>query len=370
MSEGPRTVQVLQVTRPGQAEWVDVPVGQLAEGSMRIDTLYSGVSAGTELSFLKGTNPALEHAWDGELALFQPVVGRQPYPVPRLGYMQVGRVVATRTPRVVPGDVVAATYGHASGHDLNPLMERFVVLPPGLDPLLGIYVAHMGPICANGVLHADADLVGGAVPSLGAGIRGRRVLVTGAGVVGLLTGLFAQHVGAAEVVVADPTAARLRTAAALGLDTLDAAAHDVAVSIKQRWRHAAGDCGADVVLQCRGQASSLHTALRALRPQGTVIDLAFYPRGADEVRLGEEFHHNGLRIVCAQIGRVPRGLAGCWDRGRLSAATVELLQARGDQVRAHLVTDVVAASKAPALFAELLSRHRETLQAVLTWVSR
>ena len=69
----------------------------------------------------------------------------------------------------------------------------------------------------------------------------------------------------------------------------------------------AGDRGADVVFQCRGQASALATALRILRPQGTVIDLAFYPGGCDEVRLGEEFHHNGLSVRCAQIGRVPRG---------------------------------------------------------------
>ncbi len=54
---------------------------------------------------------------------------------------------------------------------------------------------------------------------------------------------------------------------------------------------------------------SLHTALKALRPQGTAIDLAFYQGGADALRLGEEFHHNGLSIRCAQINRVPRGLA-------------------------------------------------------------
>jgi threonine dehydrogenase-like Zn-dependent dehydrogenase len=344
-----------------------VPVGPLGEGSMRLDTVYSGVSAGTELSFLKGTNPALGHAWDSDLALFRAAPDRQPYPVAKLGYMQVGRVVATRTPHVVPGDIVAATYGHASGHDLDPRRERFVVLPPDLDPLLGIYVAHMGPICANGVLHADADLASAAVRNLGAGIRDRRVLVTGAGVVGLLTGLFAQHVGAAEVVVADPTAARLRAASALGLGVVDAATHDVGVWAKQRWRHAPGDRGADVVLQCRGQASSLHTALRALRPQGTVVDLAFYPQGADEVRLGEEFHHNGLRIVCAQIGRVPRGLAVWWDRERLSAATVELLLARGAHLRTHLITDLVPAGRAPAFLADLLARRCSTLQAVLSW---
>jgi threonine dehydrogenase-like Zn-dependent dehydrogenase len=364
MDDGPRRVQVLQVTRPGTVEWVDVRTGRLAEGAFRLDTVASGVSAGTELTFLKGTNPALSSVWDPDLGVFRPGVRVDPYPVRRLGYMQVGRVVATRSRHVAAGDLVAATYGHATGHDVDPVRERFVVLPHHLHPLLGIYAAHMGPICANGVLHAAAELLGPATAELAAGLCGRRVLVTGAGVVGLLTGLFARHARAADVVVADRTAARLEAAARLGLGTVDSSGVDVGVWIKQRWHHAAGDRGADVVFQCRGQASSLHVALRALRPQGTVVDLAFYPRGADEVRLGEEFHHNGLRIVCAQIGRVPRGVAPAWNRERLSAVTVELLEARGDDVLAHLVTDLVPAMDAPALFADLLA-GRQVLQAVL-----
>ena len=55
-----------------------------------------------------------------------------------------------------------------------------------IDPLLGIYVAHMGPICANGLLHAADDVAGPAALRLGDGVRGRHVLVTGAGVIGLL----------------------------------------------------------------------------------------------------------------------------------------------------------------------------------------
>ena len=330
---------------------------------MRLDTVASGVSAGTELSFLKGTNPALTRTWDGELGLFAPGTHPPSYPVTKLGYMQVGRVVASRDPDVPVGRLVAATYGHATGHDLDPLRERLVVLPESMDPVLGVYVAHMGPICANGLLHAAADLT---ATDLADGVRGRRALVTGAGVVGLLTALFAQHLGAQEVVVSDPTPARRAAAAALGLGTVDPSAVDVGSWAKRRWRHAAGDRGADVVFQCRGQVAALHEALRALRPQGTVVDLAFYPGGAAELRLGEEFHHNGLRIVCAQIGRVPRGLQHLWDRERLSAATVDLLAARGGDVRAHLVSDLVPLHQAPELLADLVARSRHVLQAVLT----
>src|SRR6187401_1547364 len=134
--------------------------------------------------------------------------------------MQVGRVVESATPAVAVGTVAAMTYGHRTGWVADPLVERFVPLPDDLDPLLGIYVAHMGPICANGLLHAAHDLHGAHVHTLGDGVRGRRIAVTGAGVVGLMVALFADALGAAEVVVVDETEERLRVAAALGLRTM------------------------------------------------------------------------------------------------------------------------------------------------------
>ena len=154
---------------------------------------------------------------------------------------------------------------------------------------------------------------------------------------------------------------------ALGLETLDPEAGDPAVTLKTRWRHTADDRGADVVFQCRGQASSLALALRLLRPQGTVIDLAFYQDGADAVRLGEEFHHNGLTIRCAQIGRVPKGLSHLWDRERLSAETIAMLRAEGGPVMEHVITDVVPIERAPELLEEIAQRRRHVVQAVFTF---
>ncbi|GAA4577211.1 hypothetical protein GCM10023176_50280 [Micromonospora coerulea] len=358
--------QVVVVSAPGRVELVEQDAAELRDGTFRVETLYSGVSAGTELSYVKGTNPYLNVTWNADLGLFQPGEASTPYPVTRLGYMQVGRVVESHTPAIAVGTVGAMTYGHRTRYVADPVAERFVPLPDDLDPLLGVYVAHMGPICANGLLHAAADLCGTDVRSLGDGVRGRRVAVVGSGVVALLTALFARRHGAASVVVLDPTPQRREVAEALGLETLDPTADDPAVVLKTRWNHAAGDRGADVVFQCRGQAWALQLALRLLRPQGTVVDLAFYQAGADEVRLGEEFHHNGLSLRCAQIGRVPRGLTPTWDRERLSAETIELLRQYGDLIRKHLVSAVVPFEEAPGLLTDLAERRRSELQVVLT----
>jgi threonine dehydrogenase-like Zn-dependent dehydrogenase len=350
---------------PGHAELVEEPDAELADGQVRIATEFTGLSAGTELSWYKGTNPFLDRHFDAELGVFAPGAPASPYPVTRVGYMETGTVVESRTAGLPVGTRVAAPYGHATGYVADPATEHVVALPEDLDPVLGVYVAHMGPICANGLLHAAADAVGGPVRSLADGVAGRRVLVVGAGVVGLLTGLLARHHGAAEVVVVDATPDRLAVAEALGLTPLPLA-DEMPTVLKRRWRHGPRDHGADVAFQCRGQAAALALSLAAVRPQATVVDLAFYQAGADAVRLGEEFHHNGLALRCAQIGRVPRGQAHLWDRARLSAETVELLRVHGTAVADHLVTNRVPLADAPGLLADLASRRRHVLQAVFT----
>jgi threonine dehydrogenase-like Zn-dependent dehydrogenase len=281
-----------------------------------------------------------------------------------MGYMEVAEVVESDRQELPASALVAAAYGHRSHHVLAPTDHR-VVLPPDLDPVLGIYLAQMGPIAANGLLHAAAELSRDGDPDLGAGVRGRHVLVTGAGVVGLLTGLLARRHGAATVVVADPDPDRLAAARGLGLGVLDESQQEPWRWCKETWRHGPGDRGADVVFQCRGRDSALHQALKSLRPQGTVVDLAFYQGGAAAVHLGEEFHHNGLTIRCAQINRVPRGLSPTWDRARLSAETAGMLLAEAGPLREHLVTDVVAVEQAPQVVMELVRRQRHALQIVL-----
>lgn len=336
----------------------------LPAGGFCVETLYSGFSAGTELSYFKGTNPYLRRSWDPELCAFVDEGPGRSYPIESLGYMEVGRVTHSESHLSV-GDVVAMAYGHKDVH-VARASDFHVQLPADVDPLLGIYVAQMGPIAANGVLHAVSELTGAATRSLGDGMNDKRVLVLGAGVVGLLVAAFARLHGA-TVVVADRSPLRLAAARGLGAEAVDETTVEVWRHCKDRWRHRVGDRGADFVFQCRGRPSYLAKALRSLRPQGTVVDLAFYQEGAPELNLGEEFHHNGLTIRCAQIGRVPRGLSDTWGRERLAHETLSLLRHEGDRLREHMITDVVPVHEAPRVVADLASRRRDAIQIVFDY---
>ena len=361
-----RTVRSIGITGPGRAEVLSYEQDPPQDGQVRVDTLFTGLSAGTELTFLKGTNPYLHSSWDAERGVFLDGTPSRSYPIESLGYMEVGRVAESRSDLRSDGDLVALTYGHRTEHVVDPRTSVVTVLPDSLDPLLGVYVAQMGPICVNGLLHAAAEeRCAAADLELSDGVRGRSVLVTGGGVVGLLTGLLARMHGAAEVALVDPDPRRLAAAEALGLIPVpDDQPDDVWSWCASRWQHGPADVGADVVFQCRGEASVLAGALRSVRPQGTVVDLAFYQGGAPELRLGEEFHHKGLTLRCAQINRVPRGLSSSWDRRRLCAETLDLLAQHGSDIRRHVITDVVPFDEGPALMMDLAERRRSTIQAV------
>lgn len=356
-----RRIQSLGIEREGQAYIIDYIEGPPPDEQVRLQTLYSGFSAGTELTFMKHTNPYFHSRWDADRGVFVPGEPSLNYPVPFLGYMEVARVIESRNPAFAKGQVVATAFAHKTGHTADPARDVLVPLPHGFDPLLGVFVAQMGPIAANGILHADAEIFGSQVTRLGQGIEGRPVLVIGAGSVGLMTALFARRAGASAVVVADPSPYRRQRVESLGLLAMD---EDQAWQHARSQWHSGGDRGADFVFQTRAHAGSLHTALRALRPQGTVIDLAFYQGGADALRLGEEFHHNGLSLKCAQINRVPRGLIHQWDRRRLATETIALLRDEGAAVIREMITHIVPFADGPAFLQELLETRPEFIQIV------
>jgi predicted dehydrogenase/glycosyltransferase involved in cell wall biosynthesis/threonine dehydrogenase-like Zn-dependent dehydrogenase len=359
---GHRHIRSLGIEGPGKAFFFEYEEGPPADGQIRLETLYTGFSAGTELTFMKNTNPYFHSRFDAGRGVF---IENEPdlrYPVPFLGYMEVARISDSRAAGFTNGGVLATTYAHKSGHTADPFHDVLVALPAEIDPILGVFVAQMGPIAANGILHADADALGSSVPTLGSGLAGRNVVVLGAGTVGLMTALFAQKLGAAGVIIADPSEYRRQKAQAMGL--LSMTEDVVWQHVKALWHSGAGDRGADVVFQTRAYSRSLHVALKALRPQGTVIDLAFYQSGADALRLGEEFHHNGLNIRCAQINRVPRGLAPLWDRRRLAGETIKLMESHGALIREHMITHVVPFDETPKFLSDLVVNRPDFLQIV------
>ena len=105
---------------------------------------------------------------------------------------------------------------------------------------------------------------------------GSRVLVTGAGPIGIIAAQVARACGAAEVVVADVNAHRLSTAGALGATrTVNTAASPLAQAY-------AGRPGPDVLVECSGHPGATADAIRVLAPAGSAVLVGM---GGDELAL-------------------------------------------------------------------------------------
>ena len=114
-----RPVRCLAITGPGAAAVVPTEEPAPGPGQAWIRTLWSGVSAGTEMALLGGTDPHHRAGWDRRLRAFG-TGPRSGYPILGPGYMEVGVVEESDSATLRAGDVVALPYGHRTGHCCDP----------------------------------------------------------------------------------------------------------------------------------------------------------------------------------------------------------------------------------------------------------
>ncbi len=341
---------VLVFAGPRLIDFSDEPERSLAPHEVRLRTLFSGISAGTELTAYRGTNPYLHKRWDDQRRLF--IAGEEPrqYPMPGWGYEEIGEIVevGSEVAGLEVGQRVYGTWGHRAEHIVTVDYARNRILPPHVEPILGIF-SQIGAIALNGILDAQINL-------------GETVAVFGAGVVGQLVAQLARLSGA-RVVVVDLLESRLELARSLGADiVINGRERSAAEAIKEL----TGGRGADMCIEASGSTVALNEAVRACAYSAKVVALGFFQGDARGLFLGEEFHHNRIDIVCSQIGGVGPGLKYRWDILRLVTTFMGLVADSRLDLK-PLITHTAPFKRAASLF-ELLDTQPETVvQAVISF---
>jgi threonine dehydrogenase-like Zn-dependent dehydrogenase len=336
--DGPRAV--------GFAEEVEPP---LADDEVRLRTLFSGISAGTELTAYRGSNPYLDKRWDDERRLFVPDESASlAYPVTGWGYEEVGRVeeVGAQVDSVRVGQVVWGMWGHRSHVVVKGAWASTRVLPDDVDPIVGVF-SQIGSIALNAVLDANVHL-------------GEVVAVFGQGVPGLLVTQLVRLNGG-TVVAVDRIPTRLELSRTFGADrVVDFSAESPAEVVKAM----TDGRGADVSIEISGSAAALHEAIRSTAYNSRVVASGFFQGAAQALSLGEEFHHNRVEIVCSQISGVNRSLDHRWNDARLQQTFMALAAQHRVEVE-PMISHVIPVREAPDAFALLDERPDETVQVVL-----
>lgn len=342
--------KVVVFTEPGTVGFESYEDLPLAPHELRLRTLYSGISAGTELTAYRGSNPYLHKRWDASRKLFVPA--EQPaltYPVSGWGYEEVGEVIelGSAVRAVSMGDIIFGTWGHRTHHIVEEEYARPRIKPAGLDPILAIY-SHLGPIALNGILDANIHV-------------GETVAVFGLGVVGQMIAQLARLSGA-RVIGVDLIEKRLELARSLG--AIERGFNPRDGSPAELIKELTNGRGADVTIEVSGSAQALNEAVRATAYSARVVVLGFFPGDAQGLLLGEEFHHNRISLVCSQISNVDPALSYRWDRIRLIHTIMEL-QAKGSLNLRPVITHIIPFEQAAQGFQILDETPDQALQIVL-----
>ena len=294
---------------------VGLPAGQA--GDVLVRARYSGISRGTEALVFNGRVPPSQYA--AMRAPFQQ--GDYPGPV-TCGYSSVGEVEETRRRRARrarrPNRVLPPS---APGPVPRAGLTAVTPVPDGVPAARAVLAANM---------ETAVTITWDARPG-----PGDRIVVIGAGVVGLLAAWLCRQAPAAEVTVVDVNPAREAAAGALGLAF-------------------AGEpppgADADIVIHASGQPDGLRAALESAGVEGTIVEASWYGTRAVPLPLGEAFHARRLTIRSSQVGRIPPARAPRWSHARRLRLALELLR---DDALDALITGESRFAELPAVLARL-----------------
>lgn len=280
-----------------QAFWSDgagggsiqsLPLPMPTHDEVRVRTLYSGISRGTETLVYRGAVPPSEH--DRMRAPFQD--GDFGGPV-KYGYSSVGVVEAG--PGELLGQTVFCLFPHQTSYVVPAAAVR--VIPSAVPPARAVLAANL-ETAINGLWDARPGV-------------GDRICVIGAGVVGMLVAWLAASIPGCRVELVDLNPRRAEVAARLGaiFVTPDAATPD-----------------ADLVIHASGNPAGLTTALQVAGTEATVLEMSWYGSRPVTLALGESFHSRRLQLRASQVGSIPSRQRARWSHDRRMTLALELLR--------------------------------------------
>jgi 2-desacetyl-2-hydroxyethyl bacteriochlorophyllide A dehydrogenase len=305
----------LIIAAPGKIAYRHVDIPEPGPGQVRLRTLLSGISHGTEMTSYLGRSPFIASTITPErIFVPKPEGASSFYPFEWAGYDLYAEVTAAgrevKTFRV--GDKVYVPRPHQTEYVIDETDSEVLKLKsdtPGEDAVMIM----LATVALTGIHDAEIKL-------------GDVVVVFGGGVVGQLTAQMAFLSGASRVFLVEPNPERRKMAQALcPVEALDGVSEIPAVAVQRLL----GGRYPDAVLECSGNIKGLKAAVQAAGVAGAVTAVGFYAGGSPDFSFGEEFLHNRVTI------RASMGAWGCpsrwpdrWNRRRTLETCRDFIESR------------------------------------------
>jgi NADPH:quinone reductase-like Zn-dependent oxidoreductase len=286
-----RTARQFWVQEPGQGAIVRADLAPRAADEVLVRTTHSAISRGTETLVYRGEVPPSQYAV--MRAPFQE--GEFPAPV-KYGYASVGEVLDGPAASGLRGRMVFCLFPHQDLYCVSA--DAVTPVPEGVPAERAVLAASM---------ETASTIMWDARPAVG-----DRIVVIGAGVLGLLAAWMCRRVPGTTVTVVDPNEERELVARALGIP----------------WSaEPPAPATADLVIHASGHAEGLRAALDVAAVEATIVEASWFGCHPVSLPLGEGFHAKRLTIRSSQVGRIPPDRAPRWTRAARMRLALELLRA-------------------------------------------
>ena len=321
---------------PRRAEIRPTEVQTCGNSDLTVQSLFSGVSHGTEMLVYRGQVPS-SHPLEPE-----GVEGSYSFPI-KYGYANVGRVVeAGHATDFRAGDLVFVRWPH---QEIYTTEAKLAFRLPGYDdPAIGVFFALLD-VAVNVMLDVPVRF-------------GEVVAVFGQGVVGMFVGQMARRT-AGTLIVVDRHALRRELALEFGADS--AVTPEEAIDAIME---ASQGRGADIAFEASGAPEALQACIDTTATEGTIAVPAWYGTKQLNLSLGPQFHLGRQRIVSTQVGMIGSGLQPRWTLGRRMTTVGELLPTLnpGPMITARMPFD-----EAPAAYRLIDERPEQVLSMVFAY---
>lgn len=348
MAKDPR--RRIQFPAPGKVEVITEEAPSPGPGEVRVRTMYSAISPGTERLVYSGNVPdgldadsSIEALQDQELS----------YPI-SYGYACVGEVEAL-------GTGVEDEWLGTPVFGFQPHVSRFVSATDALVRL------------PHSVSYEDAVMI----PSLETAVNlvmdgrpmiGEQVVIFGQGVVGLLTTRLLAEYPLDRLVTVEPSPDRRTYAEAMGaravesvseLDHVTGLSSEPARDIAQQ----VDTAKVDLVYELSGQPGVLNDAVHCTGFSGRLVIGSWYGTKTAPINLGGHFHRSRMRIVSSQVSTIDPHLRGRWTKDRRMSVVLDHLQ---EVTPSQLISDRFALEEAPSVY-ERLAADSPMLQPIFVY---
>ena len=294
-------MQQLWFTKPFTVEVREQELPEPAAGELLVQTLCSGISAGTEMLVYRGQIPG-SMALDARL---DSLSGEANYP---LQYF-------VATPATV------------------------ITVPEDIESEAAVFRANM---------ETAVNLVQDGAPALG-----ERVVVLGQGIVGLLLTSLLARFPLADLAAVDGVVARRAQALQSGARQ--------AIDPSTAPTELASSVGADLIYEVSGIPEALNLAVSLSGYHSRIVIGSWYGNKSALVPLGGEAHRNRLQISTSQVSTIAPQLSGRWDKARRFELSWEMIRQVQPQ---QMITHRAPLQEADVLYKLLHEAPGEVLQAL------